>query len=233
MQPFTCLTTISGDQVIKYECSDRIVLSQSYCDELFFKENDLLLLTNSRNQSVCGTLFATHNGSSTFLYAPSWMIYKLDVLDSITVSHLPKKTCTAIQIKPHSTTFKNHPHFMALLNLAIVNYRSLTKGHRIPLSIGSGIEYITIENLLPSTHETCFVFNCGLIDVQVIDSLDSEAPPPSYLYMPHSSSNVPFAFIGRGYPVGGHINNRLTPMQAAAIAARRRVAAFAAGSKTY
>jgi hypothetical protein len=194
--------------------------------------NDLLMLTNSRNQSVYGTVFGTHEGNATTLYIPSWMTFLLDILDPIQIGHVQKKRCTVLQLKPHSESFRKNPHFLRLLNQALFEHRSVTKGSRIPLYVENEITYLTIENMLPSDLTTCFLHNCGKVDIQILDALDAEPPPPSFLYKP-GSTPAPFAFIGKGRMVGGMIPTRVPPQKAAAEAAKKRHALLISGKKPY
>jgi hypothetical protein len=220
-QPFTVMPHMEQSQLLLYECSDRIVLPRTYIDSMSIAENDLLMLSNIRNQSVYGTVFGAHSGDDSHLFIPSWMIYSLDLLHPIQISHLAKHRCSALQIKPHSCRFRNHPNFIELLNRAIQLHRSLTKGTRIPLLINDEIEYLFIENALPSEHSTFFVHNCGGVDIQILKAFETEEPSPTYLFKGPILQN-PMTFIGRGYVLGG-APPLTTPQEAAAAAARKRM----------
>lgn len=231
-QPFTCLSSIPSDQLPTYEFSDRIVLPELYLRTMSYAENDLVMLSNKLDQSVCGTVYGTHNGNAAAIYIPSWMMLRLDHLDFLSVSQLPKRHCSAIQIKPHSDTFRKHPDFLKLLNKAIVNYHSLTKGHKLPLFVEGTVEYVTIENFLPSLHNTYFVYNCGRVDIQVLDSLETEPPPKSFLYK-GAVKQEPMTFIGRGHTLGGTIDHSIPSSKAAADAARKRLLLLSSGKRPY
>ncbi len=223
MQPFPLLTIIGAEELPSYECSDRILLPKGIFEAHSYAVNDLLAVTNTRQQSVFGTLFGIHSLNSSIIYAPSWMTLELDLLDKISISHIPKRQCTAIQIKPHSETFAKNDNYMGLLNQAIINYRSLTQNTRIPLLINGSIEYVTIEQMLPSSFKTFFVFGCGSVKIQTLPSYESEKKVANFLYDPRKSIVQPIAFIGKGDLCGGELNSEITPQQAAAAAARDRM----------
>ena len=233
VEPFTIHSALERSDLLQYECSDRILLPQSFATEMMVCLNDLLVLTNSKHQCVYGTFYGTHTDDPTVIYIPSWMVYSLDILHSITVAHLPKTRCSALQLQPHSAAFRNHPNFYKLLNTALFNYRSITQKQRIPLLVENKIEYLTIEGIYPEDISTCFVYNCGKVDIQIVEPLENEKPVPSYLFNPRQSK-TPIVFIGPSRMLGGGmVPTRIPPQKAAADAAKKRCALIAAGKKTY
>jgi hypothetical protein len=227
-QPFSCFAGIEKDMLPQYECSDRIVLPTTYSVETAIAKNDLLILTNTRNQSVYGTVYGTHDLNPAVLYVPSWMFHLLDLIEPIQIAHTLFKQCTALQIKPHAKAFQKNPEFVNLLKKALYNYRSVVRGVRIPLLIEGEIEYLTIEDMIPSDVDVSLL---GDMDVLVLDAYESDAPPLSFLHAP-KRVKIPFSFIGRAQKVGGE-PVELTPQMAVAEAAKKRAALAAAGKKTY
>jgi len=224
IQPFPILTTLSAEELPSYECSDRIIIPKTFYDSKGYAPNDLLYLSNKHNQSITGTLFGTQESATETIYAPSWMLSRMDLLDNIIVAHAPKYRCKAMQLKPHSQVFAKRPDFLLQLNKAIINYRSLTKKTRIPLLVNGTLEFLTIESFSPSQHETFFVYGCGAVDIQIMESVECEKRKVSYLYLPNEPETHHIAFVGRGFTVGG-VQPSISPQEAAAAAARKRLTA--------
>lgn len=223
-----------NSQLLLHECSDRILLPQTYAEESHIQINDLLMLTNIYNQSVCGTVYGIHTQDSVTIFAPSWMTHNLDSLELISVSHIAKISPTALCIRIHSEKFTTDPIFMKLLNDSIGNYKSLTINTRISLLINSKIEYLTIDAILPSKVTTCFVYNCGRVDIKILNA----APPPpkhksEYLYKSPLKEDYEFSFLGTGHILGGAVDPSVSPAQAAAAAARHRFDLLSKGLRSY
>jgi hypothetical protein len=222
VQPFHCYHVIERDKIQEYECSDRIILPLSYCIEMSINANDLLMLFDTCKKSVCGTVFGMHKLDPKIIYIPSWMALSLDVLE-VQIAHVPKRRCTALRVRPHSSSFKSNPEFARLLNSAIQSHRSVTTGTKIPLLVEGRVEYLTIEEMLPSSLLTGFIYNCGELDVLLSDSPEPPPAPPRFLYKSAPGCEVtPFAFTGRGRMVGGKLFTKDTPQKAAADAALKR-----------
>ena len=99
------------------------------------------------------------------------------------------------------------------------------KETRVPLLVGDRIEYVSIRQIAPSSLDVAYVYNCGSIGLQIVSPLEVEKPR-SFLYKSGAASGekYPFAFTGRGYVLGGIIRSKkVTPQQAAAMAARGRM----------
>jgi hypothetical protein len=209
------------------------MLPKSYSDAAAIRENDLLDISNARDQSFSGTMFGTHAEDDTTIYVPTWLFSRLDLCDKITVSHLQKKRCSAIQIKPHSSAFAKRGDFLRALNMGLFYHKSIGRGSRIPLYVCDHVEYITIENMIPSSLQTFFLFDCGDVDVQILPALDSEKIECKYLYKSKKKKG-PMVFFGTGRMLGIiDPTSTVTPREAAAAAARRRMALMNAGKKPY
>ncbi len=209
--PYSFFPGLDAVQLLLHECSDRLLLPQSYADESNVRIEDVLMLTNIYNQSVCGTVYGTHDQGPSVIFAPSWMTYRLDVLEPLTISHVAKIPPVGLRIRPHSETFASNPDFIRLLNGAISNYKSLTKNTRISLLINRQIEYLTIDDIFPSKQK------------------------PEYLFKsPLKEEDYKFAFFGTGCVLGGAaVDPSVEPMQAAAAAARRRFELISRGLRPY
>jgi hypothetical protein len=188
------------------------------------------MFTNTRNQSFYGTLFGKHKEDAYLIFVPSWIFFSSDLLEPFTITQAHKKSCTALQLKPHSKSFKANPRFLALLNEAIINYRSLMNGAKIPLLVNGGVEYLTIESMLPSNLKACFVHNAGKVDIQILESIECEEV---LRFLFNKQAPRPITFIGKGYTVGGHQDPSLSLQEAAANAARLRMARISKGLKPY
>jgi hypothetical protein len=232
VQPFTLCKTISTNELPYFECSDRIMLPKSYYDATGIQENDLLNISNERDQSFSGTMYGAHTENDTIIYVPSWLFSRLDIYDKISISHLQKKRCSAIQIKPHSSAFAKRADFFRALNMGLFYHRSVERGSRIPLFVRDHVEYITIENAIPSDIQTFFMYDCGDIDVQILPALDSEKAESKYLYK-STKKKGPIVFFGTGFVLGGTNPTPMTLMEATAAAAKRRMALIASGKKPY
>ncbi len=195
--------------------------------------NDLVMLSDTCGKSVCGTIFGSHMDAPTVLYIPSWMTLQLDALE-VKIAHIPKRHCTALRIKPHTSDFKTNPEFVRLLNAGIKAHRSITNGTKIPLLINGSIEYLTIEEMLPSDAPTCFIYGREELDVQIAKPLENEERSlSSFLYKAAPGREIfPFAFMGRGRISGGLLFTKDSPQKAAADAARKRLALHAAGKRS-
>ena len=223
VQPFTSFTSIKSEELLDYECSDRIVLPRSFKDGLEYEIDDLLLLINHRKQTIHGTVFQIHDVDDTTLYIPTWMFAKFDIIENIIISQAPKKTCRAIQIKPHSSAFVKNNNCVFLINRAIIKYGSLTQFTRIPLHIDGMVQYVSIDLLFPEQNKTCFVHNCGAVQLQIIDSYETEAEPSVY-FLNTKEKNVRIPFTGRGYMLkDGSTVPTVNPIFRAAEAARERM----------
>lgn len=231
LQPFSFLKTLSKEELPSFECSDRIVFPKLFYETMGFAENDLIILHNKRNQSITGTLFGIQDISPNTIFVPTWMIQHMSLLDNIVVAHATKHRCITIQLKPHSQTFSKRPDFVPQLNKAIMNYRSLTKKTRIPLLIEDNLEFLTIEAILPSKHETFFVYGCGSVNIQILECVECEKSKLTYLFSSKEFDNPPIAFVGKGYTCGGVMDLMLTPAEAATKAARRRMELQKAGKR--
>ena len=205
LAPFPCFEKISPDKLLSYECSDRIVLSKTYVESMGFTIRDLITIENNHGQSISGTLFEIQETNTNTIFIPSWMFYKLDSLSPINVSVMKKHTCRAIQIVPHSKEYASRADFVLSLNNAIINYHSLTRSTKIPLCVNGVIEFITIEQMLPSNINTFFVFNSGAVSISILPAKMPEKDTYSpFLYSrPLVRKQEPFAFLGIGHLVGG------------------------------
>ena len=229
--PFSLLPCIPREKLPVYDCSDRIILHKEFCAQVGYVIEDMLCLTNSLEQAMYGTVFELHDGDKETIYIPNWMLYKLDSLDTFVVSHAVKNKCKSIQIQPHSAAWSSSSGFMPALNGAIINYHCLMKETRIPLLIGTRIEYATIRQFSPSSAEACYVYNCGSVGLQVMSAFEkekveeAEAPIP-FLFQKgrHAKKKRDrLAFTGRGFLLGGSELKTDSPQTAAAAAARNRL----------
>jgi hypothetical protein len=194
----------------------------------------LLTISNNRDQAISGTLFETQDETNDTIFVPSWMFYKLGEVSPIHVTQVIKHKCTAIQIRPHSKGFAARPDFVPSLNKAILHYHSLNQSTKIPLYIDGTVEFVTIENMLPSNIQTFFVFNSGNISLHILPVEEPEKDKyVPFLYSKPSSATArerfPFAFLGSGHVLGGTSGS--SPLsgnaqQDAALAARDRYTAF-------
>ena len=224
VQPFSVCTIVEKEHLVSLECSDRILIPQSYLLALEYKQYDLLLLTDVRGKSIHGTLFGVHECDDLTVYVPTWMFCQLDVPSHITVSHAPKRTCRMIQVKPHLLAFSKRSDYITKLNLALMNYGSLTQFTKIPLHVDNEIQYVTIELMFPEKYKTCFIYNCGSIQLQTLPPLELEESSPVYLLNTKEPvSRIPFT--GRGFLLGpsGAAASDTDAAVAAATAARARL----------
>lgn len=226
VQPFSVCSIVEKNYLISLECSDRILIPRSFQQALEYKQYDLLLLTDVRGKSIHGTLFGVHECDDLTLYVPTWLFHQLDVPSHITVSQAPKRVCRMIQVKPHLVAFSKRPDYIAKLNAALMNYGSLTQFTKIPLQVDSEIQYATIELIFPEKNKTCFIHNCGSIQLQTLPPLETEEAPPAYLLNTKEPlSRIPFT--GRGFLLGPS-NAALSDADAAAAAAAAARARWAA-----
>jgi hypothetical protein len=221
-------------QLLLHECSDRLLVSQTYAAESNIKIDDVLMLTNIYNQFVCGTVYGTHLQGPALIFAPSWMTHNLDLLDPITVYHIAKIPPTGLRIRPHSETFASNPDFIKLVNGAISNYKSLSKNTRIMLLINGQVEYLTIDDIFPVKCNTCFVHNCGKVDIKILGTAPPKKENLEYLFKSPVQEDYKFAFFGIGHILGGvAADPTIEPFQAAADAARRRFELISKGQRPY
>ena len=75
LQPFPFLTTLSAEELPSYECSDRIMLPKTFYEAMGYAPNDLLTLTNKRNQYITGTLFGTQETKQEYIHKVSSNYY--------------------------------------------------------------------------------------------------------------------------------------------------------------
>ena len=233
-QPFTFYKA-AQEKLPEYECSDRIVLPSSYCTEMSITNSDLLMLADTCKKTVCGTVFGRHTDNPTIIYIPTWMCLLLDVPDSVSVASMSKKRCVNVRIKPHSAIFYTNPIFLPMLQNALKEHHSITVGCKIPLlvtdTVTTTIEYATIEEIQPLDAPTCILQDT--VDVQFVDPREADHAL-SFLYKTgRHAENHPFVFVGRGRMLGGKMFPRSPPQQAAAEAAKRRLALAVEGKKTY
>jgi hypothetical protein len=213
---------VKPEHLQKLECSDRIILPKSFQEALDYKEFDLLLLTDIRKKQVHGTVYGVQDTDDLTLYIPTWMCLKLDILENITVAQAPRRGCKQIQIKPHTLRFAKDVNFIKKLNDGLLNYGSLTQFTTIPLFVDDEIFFVTVELLFPESVKTCFLHNCGSVQLHTLTPLESEDAPLTYLMnVKNAEGRIPFT--GRGFTLGGSTDAPQDAVYAAATAARKRL----------
>jgi hypothetical protein len=225
VQPLTACSIVKPEHLQKLECSDRIILPKAFQQALEYKQFDLLLLTDIRKKQVHGTVFGVQDTDDLTLYIPTWMCMKLDVMENITVSQAPRRACRQIQIKPHTLRFAKDVEFVKKLNAALLNYGSLTQFTTIPLDVEGEVCFVSVECLFPESVKTCFLHDCGSVQLQTLPALESEEAPLTYLMNVKNGSGGVSGFIpftGRGFLVGGGSAAPANPTSAAAAAAAAR-----------
>ena len=201
-QPFSVFPLLTPEQRIDYECSDRILLPKDYFDALEFQMNDMVLLSNDQGECVYGTIRGTYVADDNVLYMPSWMFYRLSTVEPIHISICLKSKCTAIQIRPENSPAYARPDYLEQLNNAIVLYHSLMVGVKIPINLNGSIEYITIEEFLPSVLKYAHVYDAGAIHIVLLGPM--RIKKPMFLYKSGGKeTSSPFTFIGKGAILGG------------------------------
>ena len=201
-QPFSVFPLLTPEQRIDYECSDRILLPKDYFDALEFQMNDMLLLSNDRGECVYGSVRGTHVANGNILYMPSWMFYRLSSVEPIHIAICGKSKCTAIQIRPENSPAYARSDYLEQLNSAIVLYHSLMVGVKMPINLNGSIEYITIEELLPSSLKCAHVYDTGPIDIVLLPPMRIQKP----MFLDKSGGKEPpspLAFVGKGAVLGG------------------------------
>ena len=226
IQPFSTCRIIEPSHLINLECSDHILIPLTFQQALDYKQYDLLLLTDVRGKSIHGTLFGGHECDDLTVYVPMWMFLHLDIPSHITISQAPKRECRMLQVKPHHAAFSKRPDYIQKLNAALMNYGSLTQFTKIPLLIDDEVQFVTIELLFPEKYKTCFLRECGTVQLQTLPPLELEEVPPAYL-LNTTGTMLRIPFTGRGYMVGPATETSLSVLsagEAAATAARARFA---------
>jgi hypothetical protein len=221
------------DQRITHECSDRVFLPQAYFYENSMQENDVLMVTSPLDKSVFCTIHSIHNYEADMIYLPSWMIFELEILENLSISTAPKKYAKGLCLRPHSAAFAKRGDFVEKLNAGILNYKCLAKYSKIPLNIDGRIEFLTIDDITPPTLTTCFVYNCGKINIKITSAKELEKDSLTYLFHKPKENRFKFAFLGTGHLLGGTTDTSLPPIAAAANAARKRFELIAAGKRPY
>lgn len=223
LQPLSVCRIVEPSQLIGLECSDHILIPRTFQQALEYKQYDLLLLTDVRGKSIHATLFGVHECDDLTLYVPTWMFLQIEIPSHITVSQAPKRTCSSIQVKPHLAAFSKRPDYIQKLNAALMNYGSLTQFTKIPLHIDDEIQFVTIELMFPEKYKTCFLWNCGTVQLQTLSPLEHEEAPPAYL-LNTKEPDTRIPFTGRGFVLGG-VAPPENAGDAAATAARTRLCA--------
>ena len=154
-----------------------------------------MILSNAMKEEIIGCVFDCHEGDMETIYIPSWMFYQLTLSYEITVSTMKALKCTHIQIRPHRVDCLKRG--LRHLNLALLNYKTLTQGSRIPVNVDPP-EMITIELMMPERFKTCFVFNCGDIGLSILPPLEEVEELSSFRVRPlKRSAFIPF--MGPGH----------------------------------
>jgi hypothetical protein len=190
--PFSFCPAVPTSELVAFECSDRILVPR--CMESYTPLT-IICLTNVLKEEITGCVHGVHDGPTDTIYVPSWMFYRMALSYDIGISVVKAERCTHLQLRPHRAD--RFTGAVAALNKALLNYKTLTRHTRILIDMNPP-EFITVELMHPEQHKTCFIHNCGDMDVSVLSPL---GPETSYAYgvLPRET-RIPF--VGRGHTVG-------------------------------
>lgn len=252
--PFFQYKSISQEELMEYECSDRIIVCQNATLLQEYESNGkffLIRISNSLGESVAGALYNVHDDTDV-IYVPTWMLHMLHLTTNVTLSRITEHPCAKICIQPHDDTFVKNPLWIPQLNQALHSYITLSPQATILLNIEGAVVKVTVISLDATYHGTCFVHNGNTIDIQVMQPsvhapLKSAAPTKADTTDETDDANIPFlysnprrkprrykhAFSGVGYASGGFMPPREnTPICMAHKAALQRLHPLPKGVRT-
>lgn len=213
--PFSCSVAIPTSELRMFECSDRVLVPR--CMESYTPLT-ILKMSNSLKEEITGCVHDIHDGSSDTIYVPSWMFYRMSLCYDISVLVVKPERCTHLQLRPHRADRFRGVEAVVALNKALLNYKTLTRHTRILIDMNPP-EHITVELMHPEQHKTCFIHNCGDMDVSVLPPLE---PETSYAYgLAPRELRIPF--VGPGHTVGS--SNYVRPESQEDLAKRMVLAA--------
>ena len=93
---------------------------------------------------------------------------------------------------------------MALLNAALLNYKTLTRFTRILIPMGSAAppEFVAIELLHPESCATVFTYNVGNVGLSILPSVESDLRESDFSYKPRPCAPI-IPFVGARYTFDG------------------------------
>lgn len=205
VHPFTQAKFLPYKDLQVFEYSDRILLGTRAFETLQCKNGEVTLinLTNRIGQSVAGTVAGCHM-EEDIIYVPTWMFYSLDITDNILISIIDKITCYKLTVRPHNNEFLSVSDWNEQLGNGLKQYTSITENTVLPIIIAGTVQKFTIVGMYPFKHKTCILQTTGMLELNVVKSLELVKQEVTLKYLYNASQNsMSKAFGCIGNKLGG------------------------------
>jgi len=189
--PFPLYSVLPQNDLLTYECSDRIIVPKSLYD-IYCDKHAILRVENTKGESASGTLHGAHDGDASHLFVPSWMFYRFTT-HVVALSSLPSIPCKHIELRPPTDDYFKRPGALTTFQAALLNYKTLTQHTQILVGTDPPVS-VAVVLLHPPTPTTLLVFNVGEVGLTILPPLRMDSP---FLYRhPDPVHRIPF--VGQG-----------------------------------